>query len=201
MPKKIETATLYTVINRHHDRDMDGNHCLVRYYRTDEPLLMRLKRAVYTYLCTDKGKKHVEGNNGEFNWGDALDVPVGFLKAEGILSIKPPVPPTPCTITVDHDENLAYELRTLPKRSRLSKDMENYFWAEIANKKTYNTETPCTLGEACDSYVQMPTDILREAAGNKSLSREEFGAELEKLVKEWTRETFLLSLLPASKTK
>lgn len=197
--KKVETATLYTILNRHHDRDMDGNHFVIRYYRQDEPLAMRLRRAIYHYLCTAKGKAQVKSNNGDFNWGDALDVPVGFLKAEGILSIKPPTPRTFCTITVDHDENLAYELRDLPENLELSPEMVKFFWAEIQNKQTFNQKDPCTIDEAESSLMQMPQDVLEQITGK--VNRQAFTEELVRLRKEWGKGMALLSLMPENRAK
>jgi hypothetical protein len=194
--QKVETATLYMIVE---ERKPWVSHFLVRFYRQDEPLEMRLRRAVYHYLCTAKGKEHAKGQSGDFNWGDVIDIPKGFLKAEGILDITQPRPVTPCTITVSHDENLAYELRNLPENLELSPEMVKFFWAEIENKQTFNQKDPCTIDEAESSLMQMPHDVLERITGK--VNRQAFTEELVRLRKEWGKGMALLSLMPENRAK
>lgn len=80
----------------------------------------------------------------------------------------------------------------------LSPAMQKFFWAEINNKQSYDTVTPCTLGEAEGSLMQMPTDVLQEIVG-KDVTRHAIQQELTALIKAWDRQTFLLSLMPENR--
>lgn len=61
-----------------------------------------LRDAVAEYLETDSGKKVVEYNCGDFNWGDAiLNVPDVIWKNHGLIHLN-----STAVVSVNHDENL-----------------------------------------------------------------------------------------------
>lgn len=108
MKKKILKTHLYTVTEFNNERNRNAMHFVVLFYRSDEPLIDRLRKAIRSYIASDAGIEIKKKNNGDFNWGDALAIPSGHWQKFDIVNIEFPNERGITVIsnmTVDHDED------------------------------------------------------------------------------------------------
>src|SRR5215469_14264988 len=67
----------------------------------------QMRKAIRTFVASPQGQLMVRDNNGDFNWGDALEITDADWHLFGIESVRVIGDASRGTIIVDHDERFA----------------------------------------------------------------------------------------------